>query len=459
VVGLPRRLWSGVTEWRAAVARSQEAPGWTGPDSTVPGLPAELVVSTPTEDIDRAVPHGLRLAASWSWRIILVAALVYGLGRVAGYLSEVVIPVAIAILLAAMLAPVANRLRSWGWKSGAASAVTLLGGLVLIAGALTLITSQIVAQAADLSSNVTDGFNQLLATVQRSRLPISASYFDVDRWGERIQDFLTESRSTIASYAAEVGSQVGHFVAGVAITLFSLFYFLYDGRGIFAAVLRFFPSESRSRVDHAASNGWRALSGYVRATILVALADAVCVLIGALVLGVPVAPALAALVFIGAFVPLVGAFVSGTVAVLVALVALGWVQALIMLGVIIFVLEVEGHVLQPLLLGRAVKLHPLAVLLAIASGIVVAGIIGALLAVPLLAFTKSFVEYLRGHKIPRGEVSGGSSREPAAGAAVPDQDPAASAPVDDDDQVPPGTEPVQTDGESEGVTAATGASR
>jgi predicted PurR-regulated permease PerM len=194
-------------------------------------------------------------------------------------------------------------------------------------------------------------------------------------------------------------------------------------------------------VDHAASNGWRALSGYVRATILVAVSDAIFVLIGALVIGVPVAPALAALVFIGAFVPLVGAFVSGTVAVLVALVALGWVQALIMLGVIILVLEVEGHVLQPLLLGRAVKLHPLAVLLAIASGIIIAGIIGALLAVPLLAFTKSFVEYLRGHKIPATDTSPSPmGKEPDAGAAVPDREPAAVEHVDVSE--PAGTDPV-----------------
>jgi predicted PurR-regulated permease PerM len=153
-------------------------------------------------------------------------------------------------------------------------------------------------------------------------------------------------------------------------------------------------------VDQAALRGWRSLSSYVRATILVALADSIGVLIVALILGVPVAPALAALVFLGAFVPIVGALVSGFVAVLVALVALGWVQALIMLGGLILVMQVEGHVLQPFLLGRAVKLHPLAVVLAIAVGVIAAGIVGALLAVPLLAFTKSFVLSLAGGAEP-----------------------------------------------------------
>jgi predicted PurR-regulated permease PerM len=189
---------------------------------------------------------------------------------------------------------------------------------------------------------------------------------------------------------------VGHFLAGFAIALFTLFYFLYDGRGIFTFLLKFFPRTARARVDEAALKGWRSLSSYMRATILVAAVDGIGVLIVALILGVPVAPALAALVFIGAFIPLVGAFVSGFVAVVVALVALGWVQALIMLAGIIVVMQIEGHVLQPFLLGRAVKLHPLAVLLAIAIGIIVGGIVGALMAVPLLAFTKSFIQYLNG---------------------------------------------------------------
>ncbi len=437
-MGLPSRVLTGVAGWREAINRRAEAV-----PSGLHGLehPVVVPVLTAGEDTDRAVPGGLRLAASWSWRLILVGALIYGLGRIAGYLSEVFIPLAVAILLAAMLAPVCNRLRQWGLPRGAATALTLLGGIILIAGALALITTQIVGQTSELTKNVTAGFNHLVTALQNSRLPINASYFDSSAWGERIQTFLTESRSTIATYAAEVGSRLGHFVAGVAIMLFSLFYFLYDGRGIFSALLRFFPAESRPRVDHAATNGWRALSGYVRATILVAFSDAIGVLIGALIIGVPVAPALAALVFIGAFVPLVGAFVSGFVAVIVALVALGWVQALLMLGVIIAVVQFEGHLLQPILLGRAVKLHPLAVLLAIASGIVIAGVIGALLAVPLLAFTKSFAEYLRGHKIPSGDAHHASlDEQPDTGAAVPDHEPTPAGQVEDSE--PAGTDPV-----------------
>jgi len=378
------------------------AAGVTKPD-TAPQSPSAAdvepdaaVATTTTAEFDRAVPRGLQIAASWSWRVILVALMIYGLSRVLGFLSEVVIPVAIAILLAAMLAPVANKLRSWGLPSGAATAITVLGGLALIAGALTLITTQIASQSSELATNVTEGFGTLTTYLQSGPFGLNPTFFSVDQLTTRIQNFFRDSQGAIATYAAEIGTKVGHFVAGFAIAIFSLFYFLYDGRGIFTFLLKFFPRDARARVDEAAIKGWSSLSHYVRATILVALTDAVGVLIAALILGVPVAPALAALVFIGAFVPLVGAFVSGFVAVIVALVALGPVKALIMLGFTIVVMQIEGHILQPFLLGRAVKLHPLAVLLAIAVGIIVGGIVGALLAVPLLAFTKSFIQYLAG---------------------------------------------------------------
>lgn len=381
--------------------RSNGSDGTNGSDGSNGSDQADVAVATTTTpEFDQVVPRGLQTAASWAWRVVLVAGLLYGLLRLAQYLSEVVIPLAVAVLLAAMLSPVANRLKKWGLPRAAATAITVLGGLALIAGALTLIITQIASQSASLSTNVVGGFNSLVTYLQNGPLHLNPALFSTDEWVTRIQNFLRDSQSTITTYAGEITARVGHFIAGIFITLFSLFYFLYDGRGIFTFLLKFFPKASRARVDDAAHKGWVSLSHYVRATILVALSDAVGVLIFALALGVPLAPALAALVFIGAFVPLVGAFVSGFVAVLVALVALGWFKALIMLGGIILVMQIEGHLLQPFLLGRAVKLHPLAVLLAIAIGIIVGGIVGALMAVPLLAFVKSYVQYLAGQVDP-----------------------------------------------------------
>jgi predicted PurR-regulated permease PerM len=360
------------------------------------------------------VPRGLHVAAAWAWRVIVVAALIWGVFWLVRYLSEVFIPVAVAILLTALMVPLANRLKKWGTPRAAATAVTVLGSIALIVGVLIIIIGQIARQGSELSANVVNGFAQLSDWLQNGPLTnwlrngplhVDAASLDSSTWVNRITEFLRASGSLIATYAAEFGAQVGHFFAGLALAIFSLFYFIYDGRGIWTFLLKLFPRAAQDRVDQAALRGWRSLSSYVRATILVALVDSLGVLIVALILGVPVAPALAALVFIGAFIPIVGALISGSVAVLVALVALGWVQALIMLGGVILVMQIEGHVLQPFLLGRAVKLHPLAVLVAIAIGIIVAGIVGALLAVPVLAFTKSFVLSLAGGaELPLGKA-------------------------------------------------------
>jgi predicted PurR-regulated permease PerM len=369
------------------------------------------VATTSAAELNALVPRGLQIAAAWSWRIILVIILLWGIVWLVRYFSEVFIAVAVAILLTALMLPVANALKKgrWGLPRAAATAVTVLGAVASIVAVLIVIGGQIAGQGAELSTNVVNGFNQLSSWLNNGPLTewlrngplhLNAAWLDSSTWVAKITEFLKASGSTIAGYAAEFGASVGHFLAGLALALFSLFYFIYDGRGIFSFVLNFVPRASRDRVDQASVRGWRSLSSYVRATILVALADSIGVLIVALILGVPVAPALAALVFLGAFVPIVGALVSGFVAVLVALVALGWVQALIMLGGVILVMQVEGHVLQPFLLGRAVKLHPLAVLISIAIGIIAGGIVGALLAVPLLAFTKSFVVSLAGGAEP-----------------------------------------------------------
>lgn len=342
--------------------------------------------------VGAGMPYGVRVAAGWAWRMLLIAGLIAGIGWLVGYLSEVTIPLGVAALLCALLSPVTRRLTNWGVPGVLAVAITVLGGLALLAAALSLITTQIVSGSGSLVTSATSGFTQLTGWLHNGPLQINSSYFKTSQLTAKATQFLQHSQSSITTYAGEVGSQLGHFFAGFAITIFALFYFLLDGRGIWTFLLRFFPQRKRAGVDGAALNGWEALGHYVRATIAVALVDAAGVLIIAEILRVPLAPALAALVFLGAFIPLVGAFVSGFLAVVVALVALGWIQALIMLAGIVVVMEVEGHILQPFLLGRAVKLHPLAVLLAITIGVVVAGVVGALVSVPILAFANSFVQ-------------------------------------------------------------------
>jgi predicted PurR-regulated permease PerM len=187
---------------------------------------------------------------------------------------------------------------------------------------------------------------------------------------------------------------IGRLAGGAALCIFCLIFFLHDGDRIWRFLTRIVPVEHRDRVDLAGRRGFAALGHYVRATVVVAMIDSLTIGIGLSIVGVPLAVPLAALIFLGAFVPILGAFVTGTVAVLVALVAKSLVSALVVLGLLVAVMQIEGHVLQPLLLGRAVRLHPLAVVLGIGVGLTLAGIPGALLAVPLLAVLNAGIRSL-----------------------------------------------------------------
>ena len=199
---------------------------------------------------------------------------------------------------------------------------------------------------------------------------------------------------TPTNTAASAGPTATHIVAGFFIAMFSLYFFLYDGRVIWGWMVRLFPRAAREKVHSSGLIAWTQLSAFTRATLVVAAVDAAGIGIGAAILGVPFASGIALLVFFGAFIPVVGAAISGTVAVLLALVALGPVQALIMLGIVIGVQQIESHLLQPLLVGRVMRIHPLAVILAIAAGIILAGIIGGLIAVPTVAVLNAVSHHL-----------------------------------------------------------------
>jgi predicted PurR-regulated permease PerM len=198
----------------------------------------------------------------------------------------------------------------------------------------------------------------------------------------------------VTSGALSTATTFGNLLSGMLLMLFTLIFFLHDGRQIWLFLVRLVPRDLRTMVDVAGSRGFASLVGYVRATALVAVVDALGIGLGLEILRIPLAVPLAALVFLGAFVPIVGAVASGSVAVLVALVAKGWIAALLVLAVVLAVMQLEGNVMQPLLLGRAVRLHPLAVVLAISAGVVLSGIVGALLAVPLVAVLNSAIRSL-----------------------------------------------------------------
>jgi predicted PurR-regulated permease PerM len=358
-----------------------------------PRQPAEPVIETRTSNFTRAqVPWAYDVAAAWAWRFIVIVIAVlmvlYGIST----LEVVVFPVLIALFIAALVAPVVNGLERLRVPRKLAAFLVVLGGIAVVAALLTFVTQQVASGAGDLSNQVSDGLGEIRKWLKTG--PLNASDSQIDTWIANAQDYIKAQGKDLASHASDISATVGHIFAAFFIILFSTYFFLADGNLIWAWIVRIFPRAARNRADSSGRVAWRSLTQFVRATVLVAGTDAIGIMIFAAVLKVPLVSAIGVLVFLGAFVPLVGAFVSGGVAVLVALVAHGPVVALIMLGGVVLVQQIEAHVLQPFLMGRFVSVHPLGVILAIAAGVIVAGIVGALVAVPLAATINAVVQHL-----------------------------------------------------------------
>jgi predicted PurR-regulated permease PerM len=350
------------------------------------------------EDAADSVPNGLRVAAAWSWRALVVGAALYALLVLAGYVAVVVVPVIVALLLAALLQPGAALLVRKGWPHALAAATMLVVGVGAVAGIITLVVERFTAGYAELADQVGQGIEQIQRFVT-DNFPVSQA--QIDRALESAQQAVVDNQDTLTAGALTTAATLSEVLTGMLLALFTLFFFLKDGRPIWLWFVGLSPRSSRAYLDEAARRAWRTLVSYVRATALVALTDAILIGVALSVLGVPLAIPLAALVFLGAFIPIIGSFLAGTAAVLVALVSNGLVTALIVLGATLLIMQLEGHVLQPLLLGRAVRVHPLAVVLSIGAGLLVAGIFGALVAVPLVACLNVAGTYLsRRHEGP-----------------------------------------------------------
>ncbi len=347
---------------------------------------------TGPDDAAYSIPRPLRVSAAVSWRVLVILGALYVLGIVLSYLHTVMIPVAIALLLSALLAPAVSWLTHWRVPRALATLVVLVGGLAAVSGVLTFVVNRFIEGFPDLQRQVLLSLNAIKDYLATG--PLHLRDDQIQGYLNQAQQWLENNQAALTSGALSTATTFGNLLTGLVLMLFTLLYFLYDGRRIWNFVLRFVPENSRSKIDLAGSRGFGSLVGYVRATVLVAVVDAVGIGLGLELIGVPLAVPLSALVFLGAFVPIVGAVASGSVAVLVALVTGGPFTALAVIAVVLIVQQIEGNVLQPLLLGRAVRLHALAVVLAITAGMVVAGIIGALLSVPLVAVLNSAIRSL-----------------------------------------------------------------
>lgn len=324
---------------------------------------------------------GFGRVATRSLQVLAVIAVVGTLVFAGTQLTLVVIPVLIALVLAAAISPLVSFLRRRGVGPLLATWIALLALIALLAGVMWLVVRAVVDQWDELQSQALDGFDSLQSYVQD--LPFSISSEQIDSVRESALGLLQSS--AVGSGAIAGVSQTADFVAGFFIMVVVLFFFLKDGPAMWAFFLRPFDGEAYERGRRVGKATIQTLGDYVRGTAIVAAADAVGIGIGLAIVGVPLALPLSVLVFLLAFIPLVGATLAGILAALVALVAVGPVEALIVVAIVIGVNQLEGNFLQPIVMGRTLRLHPLAILFALTAGTVLVGITGAVLAVPIAA--------------------------------------------------------------------------
>ena len=362
-----------------------------------------------------ALPPGVQLAGAWGWRLLVVAGCLAVAGWVVSRLEEIVVPLLIAILICALLQPVVTLLTRRRVPHWIAIVVALLGLVAVVGGLLVLVVTQVRDGADDVTAKGVASYDALREFLRTSPLQLTDREFDqyVGQAGQALQD----ASQDILSGVAAIGSAAGHVLTGGLLTLFATIFLLIDGRGVWHWVVRLFPRAARPAVDGAGLAGWQTLASFVRVQVIVAAANGVGIGLFAAFLGLPLAIPIAILVFLASFIPVIGAIVTGALAVVLALVVAGPVQALVMLGGVLLVHLLEAHVLQPLVMGGAVKVHPLAVVFAVAAGSLVAGIPGALFAVPTAATVNVMVKH----------VASGRWRAAVEGPALPDGTPAKGA--------------------------------
>ncbi len=331
---------------------------------------------------DDEVPRAVRVAAAWSWRLLVVAAAVVAVVLMVNRLKPLFLSLFIALLFAALLSPAVRAVQRLVRSRGAATAFVLIAGIALLVAVGSFLAIQISGQVKDLGTTFSDGVDQIRRYVE-STLGISDS--TLNGYIDQIRQSLSKNRDSLVAGAVSGAAIAVEVVTGAFIALFATIFFLLDGDRIWRWIVSLFPRRAQHGVDEAGSLSWVVLTGYVRGTLIIASTDALFIGIAIAIIGVPLALPLAVLVFFGAFIPIVGALISGFVAVAVALAANGPVAALLVLASILAVQQIEGHILQPLVMGRFVSVHPLGVIFAVTAGTILAGLVGAVVAVPVAA--------------------------------------------------------------------------
>jgi predicted PurR-regulated permease PerM len=379
---------------RGADAREQDRPNAPGPG--VAGTPEQTRALPERGDgsPERSrVPGWLQTGAGWSWRLLILAAAIYLVARVLAVLSIVVVPCIVALLLTALLQPLTARLRRAGLPALAATWVTLLIVAVVFGGLVMLIAARVSAEYPSLVTETRHTITQIESLLAGPPFHLNSN--SVHKFLNNVPGYLSKHKSLVEGTVLTGGKIASEFFGGLVLMLFVLFFLIKDGERIWNWLLGAMRTGTARRWDRAGHASWLALVYYMRGTVAVAAIHAVVVGVVLSVMGVPLALALALLVFLAAFVPLIGLLVAGALAILVTLAANGWVDAVVLLGVLVIEDQLEAHLLQPQVVGRVIRLHPLAVILALAVGAVLAGIAGAVVAVPVVAVITRALPELR----------------------------------------------------------------
>jgi predicted PurR-regulated permease PerM len=403
-------------EGTADAPDTAEAPGTA--DAADAGASAKLrTASVSRLPREPPVPAWLARAAAWSWRLLLVGLLVYLVFRVASRLQLVILPCIAALLLTALLHPVAVLLRRRGLSKLASTWVTVLATVVVLVGFGVLAVNQVTSDYPRLQAEVRHTAHDVQTSLAGA--PFHISRARLGQYSHDFAQFLSQHKTQIAGTLFTGGRVVLDLAAGAILTVFIMFFLLKDGYRIWRWLMQELPSEARRRADDSGEAAWSVLVNYMRGTTAVAAIHALFIGIALGLLRVPLLVPLIILVFIAAYLPLVGIFIAGTVVILVTLGTKGWIAAAIMIGVFILEGQIEGHLLQPLLIGRIVRLHPLAIILVLAVGGVIGGIAGAIVAVPAAAAITVATPYLRGKRAPPdgGPLRAGA-RPPSASANI-----------------------------------------
>ncbi|WP_232303951.1 AI-2E family transporter [Pseudofrankia sp. DC12] len=395
---------------RLAAAREAEAAAATAPPPSEPvkprtaERPAAVIAASPHERAERAVPVALRVSAGWSWRLLVVGAAIYVVVIAIGRIRSIVIPVVAGLLISALIVPIAHRLQRVGVPRLASAFIALFTFFIVLGGIAVGVGFNAASELPTVIDQVNNGITQVRNYLTTG--PLHLSQKQITDLIDSVQHSLTANRGKVVSGVITTASVLVEVLASLLVTVFATFFFIYDGAGIWNWIVTRFPPAAEERVRGAGRVAWATLTGYIRGTVLIAFTDALGISIGLVVVGTPLVAPLALVTFFGGFIPIVGATVAGTAAVLVTLVAKGLIPAIIVLCVVLVVQQFEGHVMHPMVMRRAVNLHPLAIVISLSAGAVLAGIPGAIAAVPTVAVINRVASYLAasGKAPPEPEV-------------------------------------------------------